>query len=244
MPKPKINKLIEPQLAILRHEIIEGLMNPEKELYPKFLYNDIGSDIFEQICTLEEYYPSRAEMEILQTYSDQMAKTIFENCNPENCLLIEYGSGSSAKTRVLLEKLDRLGVYMPIDISEQALINAIEKLTSDYPNLEIMGILADYTQELTLPKCDSKITKKVIFFPGTTIGNMTPTAAQDLLTKWTNLVGRGGGILVGIDRNKEPQLLHKAYNDSQNVTADFNLNMLTRINQELGANFDIKKFQL
>lgn len=243
MPKAKINKLIEPQLSIVRQEIIEGLMKPEKELYPKFFYNDIGSDIFEKICSLEEYYPSRVEMEVLQTYSEQMAKIICENCNPENCLLIEYGSGSSQKTRVLLDKLAQLGVYMPIDISEQALIHAIEKLESEYPNLEILGILADYTEELKLPKCDSKITKKVIFFPGTTIGNMAPTTAQDLLTKWANLVEGGGGMLVGIDRNKEPQVLHKAYNDSQSVTADFNLNILTRINEEIGANFDITKFQ-
>ncbi|RBW70853.1 L-histidine N(alpha)-methyltransferase [Bacillus taeanensis] len=218
-------------------EVLKGLNKKQKQLSPKFLYDQRGSELFEKITTLPEYYVTRTEISILKQYALEMADVV-----GEEAVLVEYGSGSSTKIKLLLDHLPNLSAYMPIDISKEFLKQSAEALAREYHALKIIAICADYTSAFNLPEIGSH-SKKVAFFPGSTIGNFDPLYAQKFLRKIAKMLQTGDGLLIGVDLKKDRQTLHDAYNDKQGITAAFNLNMLTRINNELGANFEFNQFQ-
>lgn len=227
-----------PQLASFQDQVIRGLQSNPKEIPCKFFYDSRGLALFHQICQLPEYYPTRTEISILQQYGPEIGQLL-----GPNCALIEYGSGSSQKIRLLLSCLTNPVAYMPIDISREDLFADAQEMSQDYPNLDIIAICADYTKSLTLPKLDnSTIAKRVVFFPGSTIGNLNYDEALELLSITVAMLQPGDGLLIGTDLKKDPQILHAAYNDAQGVTAQFNLNLLARINRELGGNFELANF--
>ncbi len=227
----------EPDTGNILEEVLEGLRKSQKTLPCKYIYDERGSGLFDQICELEEYYPTRTELSILSSRAQEMADII-----GDDRLVIEYGSGSSTKTPILLKSLDAPKAYVPIDISKEHLINAAENLKQNFPNLEIIPVCADYTAEFDLPDKLKSAKKRLIFFPGSTIGNFEPAKAKNFLGCMRKLAGMDGGILIGVDLKKEPEILHAAYNDKEGVTAEFNLNVLCRINRELNTNFQLDQF--
>ncbi|MBE0644962.1 MAG: L-histidine N(alpha)-methyltransferase [Bacteroidetes bacterium] len=229
---------VENERALLREELIEGLRQPQKKLPSKYFYDEIGSTLFEEICHLREYYPTRTEIGILRDNIGEIAAHI----GPD-CLLIEYGSGASVKIRLLLDHLERIAAYVPIDISGEHLLAATEELGREYSQLRIFPVPADYTQDFDLPEIDVRHERNVIFFPGSTIGNFTPADARVFLSHIAEVAGKDGGLLIGVDLKKDVTVLHAAYNDSKGVTADFNLNMLVRLNREFDADFDLDAFR-
>ncbi len=225
------------QTSSLR-EVLRGLGSPQKELPCKLFYDEVGSQLFEQITTLDEYYPTRAEQRIMRLGGSEMAAEF----GPE-CLLIEYGSGSSQKVRNLLDHLARPAGYVPIDISCELLEQSADLISKDYPGLRVMPVCGDYTADLTLPESLPRSRRKVAYYPGSTIGNFTPEDARRFLLRMAEVCGQGGGLLVGVDMKKDPLMLHRAYNDALGVTAAFNLNILARLNRELGADFAVDQFR-
>jgi dimethylhistidine N-methyltransferase len=219
-------------------EISIGLQQPEKTLPCKFLYDEEGSRLFNQICELDEYYPTRTETKILRNHIRKITRAI-----GRGCCLVEFGSGTSAKTRLLLEHLDELASYIPIDISSAQLFDSCQKLAEDFPALEILPVSADYTGSFQLPDRDTSTQKTVAFFPGSTIGNFEPSEALWFLRRVASLCGQNGGLLVGVDLKKDRHILETAYNDRKGVTASFNLNLLARANRELGTDFDLSSFR-
>ena len=217
-------------------EVIHGLQRKPKLIPPKFFYDEIGSRLFDEICEVPEYYPTRTEMALLYEHAGEIADLI-----GKECLLIEPGSGSSQKVRLLLDALQP-AAYMPMDISRVHLLNAAQQLSEDYPWLEVHATCIDFTTEMTLRFCPPSV-HKVAFFPGSSIGNFEPADAIGFLQNMANMVGAGGGLLIGVDLKKDHNILNSAYNDAQGVTAEFNLNLLTRINCELGGSFDIDTFK-
>lgn len=229
---------LQPKISNFRDEVLAGLSKQQKQIPPKFFYDDYGSKIFDQICELEEYYPTRTEFGILQQHCSDIGDQI-----GENSLIIEYGSGSSQKICLLLDSLKKPLAYMPIDISREHMLFASKTIADKYPYLKVLAVCADYTTDMLVPDYTiSSFQKKVIFFPGTTIGNLEPQEVIQLLKRSAAIVGSGGGMLIGFDMKKDPQILHAAYNDSKGVTAAFNMNLLARINRELNADFDLNKF--
>ncbi len=222
----------------IRREVRQGLLKPQKELPCKLFYDERGSRLFDQICELDEYYLTRTETAIMQEHVGEMASLM-----GRRCLLIEYGSGSSKKTRLLLDHLQALTAYVAIDISKEYLMRSAAKLAAAYPSLEVIPVWADYTRPFTLPPIDKPVSRKVAYFPGSTIGNLYLKEALDFLKRIAETVGPGGGLLIGVDLKKNPSVLNLAYNDRAGVTAAFNLNMLARINQEFGADFQIEQFE-
>ena len=225
-----------PQFGSMLSEVWQGLAESPKSLPPKFFYDEVGSKLFDEICKLDEYYPTRTEMGILQ----QNANEISQLCG-DDASLIELGSGSSQKIRILLNAM-KPTAYLPLDISRDHLISSSHQLAKDYPWLEVHAACVDYSTAWKLPYHSDKGTR-VAFFPGSSIGNFTPDDACTLLKEVAHLVGSGGNLLVGVDRIKDISVLENAYNDSKQVTAQFNLNLLTRLNAELEANFDVDNFQ-
>ncbi len=219
-------------------EIIEGLQQDEKMISPKYFYDERGSRLFEEITRLPEYYPTETELAIMQDNIGEIADLIGEQAS-----LIEFGSGSSTKIRILLDHLKSLAVYVPVDISEEHLVAAAEQLKADYPDLEILPVVADFMQPFDLPSPAIMPVRNVVFFPGSTIGNFTEDAALDLLKVMHHEAKEGGALLIGVDLQKDTAILEAAYNDSRGVTAEFNLNMLRHINREYGANFDLDAFE-
>ena len=217
-------------------DVIAGLSLPRKQLPPKYFYDAAGSELFESICALPEYYPTRAETELTRTALDAIAR--FAGAGVE---LIEFGSGASTKTRILIERL-RPAVYLPVDISQSALRLAAGRLAGEFPWLNIRAMVGDFVRPLALPAFDGKRGRRLVYFPGSTIGNLTPEEARAFLHMTRGLVGPDGAMLVGVDLKKDANILHAAYNDAQGVTAAFNLNLLERINRELGGDFDLAKF--
>ena len=215
-----------------------GLLRPEKTLPCKFLYDEEGSRLFNQICELDEYYPTRTETSILRKNIREITRAIGLGCR-----LVEFGSGTSAKTRLLLEHFDKPASYIPIDISSAQLFDSCQKLAEDFPALEILPISADYTGSFQLPYQDIYAQKTVAFFPGSTIGNFEPSEALWFLRRVASLCGQNGGLLVGVDLKKDRHILETAYNDCKGVTASFNLNLLLRANRELGTDFDLSSFR-
>ncbi len=214
-------------------DVLTGLGKIQKEIPAKYFYDERGSALFDQISGLEEYYPTRTEIGLLERHRDEIAAAL-----GQSCLLLEYGSGSGRKVSLLLSAMQHPLAYMPIDICKEYLLESSSRIAAAQPDLEVVAICADYMQLTTLPQAYKyHNATKVIFFPGSTIGNCTPMEAIRLLKNALKLIGPNGGMLVGVDLKKDSDILHAAYNDAYGVTAEFNLNMLARINRELGADF-------
>jgi dimethylhistidine N-methyltransferase len=227
---------LHPAPADMRADVLSGLAFAQKRLAPKYFYDAEGSRIFDAICELAEYYPTRTEIDILRRHGADMAKRL-----GRDALLIELGSGSSLKIRVLLEAL-RPAVYMPVDISKDHLQQSAESLAATFPSLQVHAVCADYSVPFQLPVDDHEH-PRAAFFPGSSVGNFDPADAERFLRRIGDMLGSGGRLLVGVDLVKDHRLLEVAYNDADGVTADFNLNLLTRINRELGADFDLAGFR-
>ena len=229
---------IQPSRDGFLAETVAGLSRPQKTLPCKFFYDEQGSRLFNEICELEEYYPTRAENQILRDNISEIADLIGRGCR-----LAEFGSGTSAKTRHLLTHLPNMSGYIPIDISGPQLLESAAQLAWEFPNLEINPLEADYAEILELPNTKRKPRRTVAFFPGSTIGNLEPAEAVAFLRNLAFLCGSDGGLLIGVDRKKERRILELAYNDRKGVTARFNLNLLARANRELGSDFDLSAFR-
>lgn len=241
-PTPTVSMIHSSQFIDLDSEFLDevrtGLGALEKSLPCKYLYDQQGSSLFDQICELEEYYPTRTESQIMAEYCQAIAGQL-----DTDVMLVEYGSGSSTKTRLLLDSLDNAAAYVPVDISEQHLLQTAEKLRVDYPDLEVLPVVADFTQSFSLPESSRPPSHVALYFPGSTIGNFTPDAAGKILDSMSKKLGENGGLLIGIDLQKEVSIVEAAYNDTEGITAEFNLNLLTRINRELDADFDLAEFE-
>ena len=226
-----------PGTATFLAEALAGLQTFEKTLPCKYFYDQRGSELFDRICDLPEYYPTRTEAGIMRRHAGEMAALF----GPD-CLLIEYGSGSSTKTRILLDDLPHLAGYVPMDISREHLAATAAGLSEAYPHLEVLPLCADYTADFTLPQPRRHARSRAVYFPGSTIGNFHPHQAQAFLRHIADVCGPGGGLLIGVDLKKDAAVLNAAYNDAEGVTAAFNLNLLRRMNEELGADFDLDGF--
>ena len=230
---------LHPRLSDFHGEALEGLTATPKRISPKFFYDKRGSELFDRITRLPEYYPTRTETGILERRAPEIADRL-----GDDCLLIEYGSGSSRKIRVLLDALRGRRVrYVAIDISKQHLLESAEALAEAYPETAVSAVCADYTQPIELPaETLAGVQRRVVFFPGSTIGNFAPGQARAFLRRTAELAGPGGGLLIGVDLKKDKAVLDAAYDDAEGVTAEFNLNLLRRMNRELSADFDIEAF--
>ena len=229
---------LHPDTENLRGDVLSGLAQPRKALAPKYFYDARGSELFEAICGLPEYYPTRTELAMMQASAGDMARLL-----GPNGLLIEYGAGSGRKTRVLIEAMAP-AAYVAIDISRTALRQCAGELAAAYPAVRVAAECADYSRPMQLPISEGLAERRrVIYFPGSTIGNFTRAEALVFLRYAREIAGRGGAMLVGVDLKKDPARLHAAYNDAQGITAAFNLNLLTRINRELDGNFDVNAFE-
>lgn len=227
---------LHPPLEDLREEVLKGLGQQPRRLSPKFFYDRRGSELFEAITQTPEYYPTRTELALLQDHGEKMADLL-----GRDCLLVELGSGSSRKIRLLLEAL-RPAVYMPMDISRDFLLDAANALAREFPEVEVHAACADYSRGVELPYAPAEL-QRAAFFPGSSIGNFEPAQAMQLLRHVAGALGRGGQLLIGVDLQKDTAILDAAYNDADGVTAEFNLNLLARINRELEADFDLDRFR-
>ena len=253
-----------PDLGDFREEVLAGLSASPKRIPPKFFYDQRGSRLFEEICELPEYYPTRTETAILRQYAAEIADLISggsggadginhsirgpngdsEPASGSDPILIEYGSGAGRKIRILLDALGGRGVYVPIDISKQHLLASAAEPASAYPRLRVVAICTDYSRPFSLPPdLAAPSRRRVAFFPGSTIGNLDPSEAVAFLKRIVKLVGPGGALVLGVDLKKDPAVLDAAYNDAAGVTAEFNLNLLRRMNRELGSAFDLAAFR-
>jgi len=226
---------LHPRVSDKRTEILSGLQKKQKSIDPKYFYDIRGSVLFEQITGLPEYYPTRTERQILK----RDAKAMTECCG-QDCVLIEPGSGSSEKVRLLLDTLNP-AAYVPMDISVDFLKQSAIQLAEEYPWLHIHAVCTDFANQEQEPE-GLPAGKRVIFYPGSTLGNMKPADASDFLKNLGRWLGRDGGVLIGIDRHKSTRVLEQAYNDKQGITALFNLNILSNINRLIDANFDLSCF--
>lgn len=219
-------------------EVIMGLSRSQKSLPAKLFYDKKGSELFERICFLPSYYPTRTEIKILQNNAQEIAELI-----GSGSLLIEPGSGAAEKVRILFRAMRGDKSYVPIEISKEILLRTCKELIEEFPGMRLYPVCADFTQALRLPlTVDSRSLKKVLFFPGSTIGNLDPADAKEFLKEAGQLT-RGGGVLIGVDRKKDSSVLRLAYNDPEGVTEAFNLNVLSRLNRDLGATFVLDNFQ-
>jgi len=219
-------------------EIIDGLSRPEKTLSPKFFYDERGSELFDEITRLPEYYPTATELDIMRENIDEIADVIGRKAS-----LIEFGAGSNLKIRLLLEHLHEPAVYVPVDISRDFLVEQAKDLAPDFPHIEILPVAADFTKPFDLPSPKVMPARNIVYFPGSTIGNFTREAALDLLKVMYQEAGAHGGLLIGVDLRKDRKVIEQAYNDARGITAEFNLNMLRHINREFDADFDIPNFR-
>ena len=218
-------------------EILAGLRLPEKMISPKYFYDERGSQLFDEITHLPEYYPTETELGIMLDNMPEICGLIGKKAS-----LIEFGSGSSRKTRALLDSLRQQAVYVPVDISEDHLLASAKKIRSEHPGLEVLPVVADFTQPFDLPDPTIMPLRNIVYFPGSTIGNFTHDATHDLLKVMHQEAGADGAMLIGVDLQKDPAIIERAYNDSAGVTAQFNLNMLTHLNREFGFDFDVSAF--
>ena len=230
---------LDPEIEDFRASVIDGLSQPQKTLPCKFFYDERGSWLFDRICTLDEYYPTRTEIRILEERIGEIAELIGRRAH-----LIELGSGASVKIRSLLNALPDLVQYSAVDISREHLLKSAEALALDYPALNVAAVCADYTGAFDVPKPSHyPAAHRVAFFPGSTVGNFSHEEAVGFLERIAGILGSGGGLLIGADLKKDRDVLHAAYNDAAGVTAAFNLNLLHRINDELGGDFDVDAFE-
>lgn len=222
-------------------EILEGLRGSQKTLPSKYFYDEEGSRLFERITRLEEYYPTRTELGILEERLPEIARRI-----GKNAILIELGSGSSRKTRMLLDELPELAGYVPVDISGEYLAKVTEILDREYPDLMILPVSADYTRPMELPELRKGGCRYVFFYPGSTIGNFEPPQARDFMQSLSRVLKPGEGMLIGVDLQPGPKkpksVIEAAYDDREGVTGAFNKNILVRINRELQGDFDPEAF--
>jgi len=225
-----------PEVAAFRHDVLRGLAQAQKSLPSKWFYDHTGSRLFDAICRLPEYYPTRTELGIMERHAEEMARYLGPRVG-----LVEYGSGSSLKTRILLRHLDDPAAYFPLDISYEHLANSAAELAAEFPSLLVLPVCADYTRPFALPQVPCA--RLDAYFPGSTIGNFLPHEARSFLWNAAELVGPGGGMLIGVDLWKDAAILEPAYNDAAGVTAEFNLNLLHRINRELGGEFDLDNYE-
>jgi dimethylhistidine N-methyltransferase len=217
--------------------VVEGLSKAKKTLPCRYFYDARGSELFEEITRLPEYYPTRTEARILAEYADEIVDGI-----ADGGLLVEFGSGSSLKTEILLDRVASRIAYVPIDVSETALAEAKARLSERYPSLDVRPIMADFSKPVALPR-DLATRQKTGFFPGSTIGNLAPHDAGNLLAALRRALGTGGRLIIGVDLKKDARTLVSAYDDAAGVTAAFNLNLLSRINRELQGTFKIEAFR-
>jgi len=213
-------------------ELVAALSARPRSISPKFFYDTAGSRLFDRICDLPEYYPTRTEFGLLADHGPEMASHFADGAD-----LVEFGAGSLTKVRLLLDAWERPGRFIPVDISAEHLHQSAAPLRAEYPGLEVLPIAADFTRPLSLPAAE----RRVGFFPGSSIGNLGPVAAVRFLRQAAQCLP-SGGLLVGVDLVKDPATLHRAYNDAAGVTAAFNRNLLVRANRELGADFDVAAF--
>jgi len=225
-----------PEMSDFRVDIIQGLSAVEPYIEPKYFYDETGSRLFEKICNSDEYYPTRTEVSIIRNNIEDIVEVL-----GKDCLLIEPGSGDSYKVRLLLDALRPIA-YLPIDISKRYLQDEAQKLAAEFTWLNVHAICADFTGKLELPY-HVESTNRVAFFPGSTIGNFAPEQAISVLKEIRAMVGEKGGLLIGVDLQKEASILNAAYNDKAGYTEKFNKNLLLRINRELGADFNYEAFQ-
>ena len=223
--------------AVAMNELIEGLSRDEKMISPKYFYDERGSKLFEQITELPEYYPTETELGIMRDNIDEIADLIGPHAS-----LIEFGSGSSLKTLILLEHLHEQAVYVPVDISEDHLHDTAESIRSDFPNLEVLPVTADFMHPFALPNPTVMPLRNAVYFPGSTIGNFTHDQANELLKVMHQEAGENGALLIGVDLQKDSEIIEAAYNDSAGVTAEFNLNMLRHLNREFDTDFNVDAF--
>ena len=233
-----ISRDIKPGQERFLAEVLHSLKKPQKELPSKYFYDERGSALFEQICSVPEYYIPRTEQSIMLAHVDEMAELI-----GRNALVIEYGCGDCKKVRFLLDHLHDPSAFIPIDISREQLAEVTRELDADYPELEVLPVCADYTSSFELPHAGKDPKRTVVFFPGSTISNFDTLPAKMFLEHLSNIAGVGGVLLIGVDLKKDVNILHSAYNDPSGVTAAFNLNILERLNRELGCNFQLDRFQ-
>jgi L-histidine Nalpha-methyltransferase len=230
---------LAPAEESFRDAVLAGLTRRAKSIPCRFLYDERGSALFEEICELPEYYLTRTEMAILRDYAPEMAASAGRHAQ-----LIEFGSGASLKVRLLLAALEAPSAYVAIDISREPLRRAADEVAADFPQVPVVAVCADYLEPLRLPPLPERGEgRRVGFFPGSTIGNFTPEDAVAFLAGCRRVVGRGGALLIGVDLKKDKAVLDAAYNDRAGVTAAFNLNLLERINRELDGDFDLDRFE-
>ena len=223
-------------LSTWRHEILAGLTSPQKRLAPKYLYDERGSELFDEICLLPEYYATRTELGLLRAHGPDIAALVGPSAG-----VVELGAGSSLKARLLLGCLDQPTRYLPVDISAAYLVQQAAAVAKAYPSVTVQPVFADFTQPFALPGSLAP-GRTLVFFPGSTIGNLSRVRAAALLASLAQRM-RGGRLLIGVDICKDPGVLHAAYNDSRGVTAAFNLNLLARLNRELDADFHLDAFE-
>jgi L-histidine Nalpha-methyltransferase len=232
----------EPLLSTLpgqertRLELFTGLRGNRKYINPKFFYNEYGSQLFERITRLPEYYPTRTEVQLLGDHHLEIAATL-----GQGKVLIEPGAGNCSKVRLLLSALAP-ACYVPVDISRDYLFSAARALQEEFPTTQVFPIVDDMQAELSLP-AELRQLPRTVFYPGSTIGNYEPAAALQFLQHVREMIGSRGGLLIGVDLQKSHELLHRAYNDTQGVTALFNLNILNHVNQLIGSDFDVSGFE-
>jgi dimethylhistidine N-methyltransferase len=227
-----------PEQARLRDDVLSGLRRAPKTLPCKYFYDARGSRLFEKICELDEYYLTRTELAILERSVAEMAR-----CLGPRCMVIEPGSGSGTKTRLLLEALENPVAYVPVDISRDVLLRSAESIDGAHPDLEVLPVYADFTQPFALPTTRRPAARRVVYFPGSTIGNFDPPEVVRFLARLRKVCAPGGAVLIGVDLRKDGKVLEAAYDDAAGVTAEFNLNLLLRVNRELGADFDLTCFR-
>ena len=221
-----------------RDEVLDGLSKSPRQLPYKFFYDQRGAQLFQEICDLPEYYITRTEIEILRLHGADMAKALGPQVE-----LIGLGTGAGTKTRILLEELHNPAVYVPIDISKEQLEKSSARFREMFPTLQVLPVCVDYLEPFELPLPRRLSSRSVIYFPGSTIGNFEPEIASELLAHLVDVAGDGGGLLIGVDLQKDRDVLERAYNDAAGVTAQFNKNLLVRINRELEADFDLNRWQ-
>jgi dimethylhistidine N-methyltransferase len=230
-----------PEQSQFAHDVMAGLSARPKQLSPKYFYDEIGSQLFEQITELPEYYPTRCELAILREHAAEMALLIGMKALGKQTALIEFGSGSTRKARILLAASPAIEAYVPVDISSEMLEQEAAQLQHDRPNLKVVPVVADFTKPFALPQAISGLSHTG-FFPGSTIGNFEPHQACAFLQHAARMLGPGATLIIGVDLIKDVEVLNAAYDDAAGVTSKFNLNLLTRINRELGADFDLDAF--
>ncbi len=219
-------------------EILAGLSRTPKRISPKYFYDERGSQLFEEITRLPEYYLTNTEVGIMQDNIGEIADLVGSEAS-----LIEFGSGSSLKTRILLDHLHDLAVYVPVDISEEHLLESAARVRAEFPDLEVLPVVADFTKPFDLPSPQIMPRRNLVYFPGSTIGNLERADALELLRVMHIEAGAAGALLIGVDLQKDPSIIEAAYNDSAGITAEFNLNMLRRMNVDYGADFNLDAFE-